>query len=406
MQPIRKIILSAFACNPTKGSESLNGWNWSVGLAKEGFEVHTFTRFISRHDIEQYGIPPHVHFHYISLPFGLERLYGLSQPSMYIYYMLWQWFAYRKAKKMHKKQKFHCAHHVSWGSIQQGSYLYKLNTPFIFGPAGGGQQAPKAFRKYFGNAWASEEKREKVSNLFLKFNPACKSMFLKASTIWVSNPETFSLAKAHGARDVKTTLDAALPTSFFPEEFFPKTPLPGKLKLLWVGRFMPRKGILLILDIMAQLRHIPSISLTVVGDGEQKEVFLARMKELDLQNTVQWKGAILFKKVREYYANHDVFLFTSLRDSCPAQVIEAMAFGLPVVTINLHGQSEIVNDQTGFRCPCAQPEEAIMSVSSAIIQLYQHPELVTKMSQAAYEFALDQTWDKKIRKVVALSYPI
>jgi hypothetical protein len=81
-----------------------------------------------------------------------------------------------------------------------------------------------------------------------------------------------------------------------------------------------------------------------------------------------------------------------------------MAYGLPIITINLHGQSFIVNDKTGFRCKCETPEEAIIELNQSILKLFINPELLTKMSFAAHEFALQQTWNKKIQTVINECY--
>lgn len=406
LKTMKRLLLSAFACDPTKGSEPGNGWNWAIGLANRGFDVHCITREVSRKGIELQDKPENLHFHYLKLPFGLEKLYFASQPAMYLYYIIWQWCAYRQALRLHRNIKFEVAHHVTWGSLQMGSFMYKLHIPFIFGPAGGGQAAPPAFKAYFKEHWNAEEKRETVTRFMLKYNPACKKMLQQAFVVLVSNKDTLEMAKRNGARNVHFTLDAALPQSFFPARQIIRQPEKEQLKLLWVGRFMPRKGILLLLDVMKELNSYPGITLTVIGDGEMKEIFLDKLKEYKLENKVFWKGKVPFEAVRQYYASHDVFFYTSLRDSCPAQLIEAMAFGMPVVTLNLHGQALIVDDSRGFRALCNTPEEAIENLKEAILTLYTHPALLRSMSIAAYDFAEQQKWEKKINNIVDQYYPI
>jgi glycosyltransferase involved in cell wall biosynthesis len=401
-----KILLSAFACDPSKGSEPSYGWNWATGLAGRGYEVHCFTREEGKSSIAQQARPANLYFHYIALPFGLEKLYYSSTAGMYLYYLLWQWVAYKKAKKMHRKLQFSMAHHVTWGSVQLGSLLYKLNIPFIFGPAGGGQKAPVSFKKYFLNHWDAEEKREKISDYLLKYSPACKKMLAKATTVLVSNTDTLQMAETSGAKNTFLTLDVALSDSFYPGAFSPKMPRANTLKLLWIGRFMPRKGILLLLDVMKELKACPGITLTVVGDGEMRAVFLDTIKTYGLEETVSWKGAVSFNEVRSFYASHDVFFFTSLRDSGGVQLIEAMAFGLPVVTLHLHGQGIIVNDETGIRCACDTPEMAIIELTKALLYLYNNPVVISKMSAAAYEYASKQTWTNKINGIVNQHYPV
>ncbi len=117
---------------------------------------------------------------------------------MYLYYLLWQWRAYRIAAKLQGANKFDIVHHVTWGNLQLGSFMYKLGIPLVFGPAGGGQMAPIAFKEYFGRDWASEEKRNRVSRLLLKYNPACRNVLKRAAVVLVSNLDTLHLAEANG----------------------------------------------------------------------------------------------------------------------------------------------------------------------------------------------------------------
>ena len=70
-------------------------------------------------------------------------------------------------------------------------------------------------------------------------------MLKSAHAVLVSNEETMGLVKKMGARNCSLTLDQALSDDFFPERFAAEAPVPGSLRMLWVGRFMPRKGLLI-----------------------------------------------------------------------------------------------------------------------------------------------------------------
>lgn len=402
---MKKILVSAFACDPTKGSEFSNGWNWAKGLSEQGFDVHCLTRSINRHSLEQLDKPNNLTFHYLSLPNGLEKLYSMSTAGMYLYYILWQWLAYKKAKRISKIHVFTLAHHVSWGSFQLGSFMYRLKIPFVFGPVGGGQKAPVVFKSYFGRHWNTELRRDKISKFLLKFNPACKQMLRNAHAVIVSNKETLEMAELSGAKNIGYSFDIALQDDFFPPSLDFKCVQGDGLKLLWVGRFLPRKGLLLVLDVMNKLKQYPDITLTVVGDGEMKNEFLTKIKANSLQDSVDWKGSVPFEVVKEYYSTHDAFLFSSLRDSGGAQIFEAMAYGLPVISINLHGQSIIINDDTGFRCSVESPESAVAEMADAIVSLYKNRAKLENMSIAAFEFAKMQKWNFRITSIKNDYYP-
>ncbi|WP_158974680.1 glycosyltransferase family 4 protein [Cellulophaga sp. L1A9] len=396
----KKVILSAYSCDPSKGSEPGNGFNWADQLSKYGHQVYCITTSKGKEAIEEARKNnPNLEVAYVDLPFGLDKMYYWTQLGMYMHYLTWQWLAYRHAKQAHKKMNFDLTHHVTWGSLQQGSFMYKLPIPFIFGPAGGGQKAPEAFKHYFNQHWTTEIKREKISVLLQKLNPACKAMIRRAKIVLATNLDTLNMAKAMGAKNVEHILDAALPSTFFEDTEMPTRNNKTELKLLWVGRFLPRKGILLVLEVMNELKKHPNITLTVVGDGEMRDAFLTKCKEYELENQINWVGKVPFAQVKSYYASHDAFFFTSLRDSSPAQLIEAMAFGLPIITLDLHGQSLMVNSDKGIKVSVQKPEKTIEELTNFIVKLDHNRDELLRLSENAYLYAKDQTWPKKIKLV-------
>ena len=48
-----KVLLSAYACEPNKGSEPAVGWNWALALTRRGYDVHVITRSNNRAPIKQ-----------------------------------------------------------------------------------------------------------------------------------------------------------------------------------------------------------------------------------------------------------------------------------------------------------------------------------------------------------------
>jgi len=62
-----KVLLSAYACDPSKGSECAVGWGWATKLAEQGYEVWVITHSSSRAAIDNY-LHAHgtqrLHFHY------------------------------------------------------------------------------------------------------------------------------------------------------------------------------------------------------------------------------------------------------------------------------------------------------------------------------------------------------
>lgn len=402
MPAFKKVLLSVYACEPGRGSEEGTGWQYATLVPGHGYEVHCLTQVKFRAAIEsaEKPGPDRLVFHYVSVPRWVDRAYG-SVMGIYIHYLYWQWAAYRVARQLDRELNFDLVHHATYGSAQLGSYLYKLGKPFIFGPVGGGQKAPRAFRRYFGQYWSREQMREMVSTVLQHFHPGFRRSVRQADRVVVSNFDTYNLVRTlRPNRPVEYFLDSGLSTSFYPERPVLHSP-DGTLRLLWVGRLLPRKALELSLHALSKVDRTLPITLTIVGgDGEMKDQVPRYLAKYGVGDRVNWVGQVAYDQIREYYRTSDVFFFTSLRDSGPMQLLEAMAYSLPIVTLLIHGQREIVSDETGIRIPMTNPEQVTDQLARAIEWMLAHPEQRGEMGRKARDRAQKFAWPARVKYVV------
>jgi hypothetical protein len=143
-----KILLSAYACEPGKGSEPGIGWHWALEIARLGHEVHILTRSnnvqaIQRGLAELDGLRLTVHGY--DLP-TWARWWKKGMRGVRLYYVLWQWGAYRHARRLHSTLRFDLVHHITFGVFRHPSFMGRLGIPFVFGPIGGGESTPPGLR--------------------------------------------------------------------------------------------------------------------------------------------------------------------------------------------------------------------------------------------------------------------
>lgn len=123
------------------------------------------------------------------------------------------------------------------------------------------------------------------------------------------------------------------------------------IRLMFAGRVEPQKGLDLIIRVLAQLTDL-KWSLDIYGDGEVG--YLAEIdrsiKNNHLTKRIKLHGMVY--PLDKEYENHDVFLFPTLAQEGFGRVaIEAMSFGLPVLTVNEYGPNDIVDHgYNGFKC--------------------------------------------------------
>ena len=409
---MKKVLLSAYACSPIRGSEPGNGWSWALNLAMQGYEVWCLTNVEDKEatqaELQKLQLP-NLNIVFVELALNLDKiLLNTSSKTIYLHYYLWRKKAAGIALRLHKKMKFDVAHHVTYGSFQQGTFLWKLkNTRIIFGPVGGGQEALPAFKEYFGQAWRIERIRSLISKWSIKFSNNLRNTVTRSDHILVTNQDTANIVqKIRTAQtdNVHLILDNAIPISMQHMEFIERK--PGKqLNLLWVGRMLPRKGLNLILHALSLVPEEVDYTFTIVGGGEMYQFLDGWIKQYNLDpKRLRILGQIPFNEVVRHYKQADVFIFCSLRDSCPAQLNEAMAFGLPVITLDIHGSSLAVSHECGIKIKPTTKEKTALDIAKAIKRMYEDVELRKQFSQNAYQYAKNNTWERKVQLITSQFY--
>ena len=388
------VLLSAYSCEPFRGTEAGHGWNWAYELARLGHNVFVITRPVGRPAIEAFfnAFPcPNLRMIYVDSP-HLSLRFGAIRPLLEC--LPWQWSALAAARKLCANHHIDVVHHVTWGSLHVGSKLWRLGKPFVFGPVGGGQIARWGFRRYLRGGWALEMTRSLLVRYFTGILFNARSTVAHSSLVLVANCETYAWARRLGARHAEYMLDIGLPSSMLAEAARPSK-RAGALKVLWVGRLVPRKALLLALEAIARVDRRLDIRCTIVGDGPQGGYLRDWVRQLNLGHRVEWLGQVDWKVVMRLYAGLDVFLFTSLRDTAGTQLIEAMANGLPVVTLDHQGARIAVPAEAGVKISVTTARRTVRKLARALERLAEEPATLARMGNAARLAAAAHTWDRK-----------
>lgn len=258
-------------------------------------------------------------------------------------------------------------------------------------------------RRYFKDHWTKEQMRSAVSKLMLRFNPGCYESVRRATFVLVWNEDTRRLVRSMGRQSAVRKEVGGVGNDFIPAEPLYR-PAHAVLQLIWVGRLMPRKALELTLHGLSKVSADVPVYLTIVGDGEMGQYVADYLKQYNLRDRVTWVGRIEYEEVKKHYQQADVFFFTSLRDTGPAQLIEAMGYALPVVTLDLHGQAELVDESRGIRVPITDPETVADQLASAIEWMYHHPAKRVEMGLNAHRFARRQRWELRVKHIIQTYY--
>ncbi len=126
-----------------------------------------------------------------------------------------------------------------------------------------------------------------------------------------------------------------------------------RIKLLLVGTLEARKGITYLVKAIRILKkEFPFIHLSLVGPtgGEARDLFDI-IRELKLENTISYLGAIPNDKLADIINEHDILVSSSLDETFGVNIVEAMACGKPVVVTRSGGPEEFIVEKVGILVP-------------------------------------------------------
>ena len=124
----------------------------------------------------------------------------------------------------------------------------------------------------------------------------------------------------------------------------------SKFTILFVGRLIEPKGVQRILNSIAISNHKKKFKLIVAGDGPYKKNLIEHTHELGLSKSVNFAGYVRNCDLSKLYRASDLYVLpTSHNEGLPTTILEALAFGLPVITTAVGGISDVVsNNRNGL----------------------------------------------------------
>ncbi len=146
---------------------------------------------------------------------------------------------------------------------------------------------------------------------------------------------------------------------------------------LFVGSLIPRKGWQYLIDAVDLLvqRGVTSFSVAIVGEGNEAAELNKEISVKGLRELVHPLGPVAYEKLGAYFKASDVFVFPTLEDVWGLVLLEAMAFGKPVLCSQYAGAKEMVeHNRTGFVFDPRKPSELADYMATFI----ENPQLISE----------------------------
>jgi glycosyltransferase involved in cell wall biosynthesis len=404
-----KVLISAYACSPYRGSEPGVGWGFVSALARHHdlwviVEKDEFQEDIERElAINNLASEGSARFFFIRRKHN-SFLRKIWPPSYYWYYRRWQVSAYLLAQQLHKEVDFDLVHQLNMVGFREPGYLWKLDIPFVWGPVGGMGLFPWRFLLAMNGYGALYYLGYNLFNwLHMNFLSRPKKAAQKAGNGLIAvTPENAKNALRYWGYAGAVVTEVGLP--FEPVQQVQERADGEKLRLIWSGAHTPGKALNLGLRALSLLPEDINWKLDILGVGQQTARWQQLAVRLSISSRCCFHNWLNRGEALKLMQDCHVMLITSLRDLTSTVTVEALALGLPIICLNHCGFADVVDETCGLKIPVTTPRKTIVEMSQAIELLARDEEKRRALAQGALKHASCYGWEIKADAVNRIYY--
>ena len=404
-----RVLLSAYACEPGRGSEPGVGWNVAKSLSSR-VKLTVLTRANNREVIEVSGEKwiTDVEWIYYDVP-RIITWWKKGSRGVQLYYWLWQIGIWLLLKGKHLNQQFDIVHHLTFGRCWIPSYLPLLKIPTVFGSVGGGEFCPEELRDIVEPSILKDERKKRWAIAFFS-NFVLSSKCYKSYTIGLgATDQSARWLTKQGVKKVLVLPQSGIDVLEF-DHFLQSNQHTEQQNSPFIcfcaSRLIPWKGVDIAIRAFAiAVNDLPDGSkLRIAGCGSEEIKLKELAVKLNINENVEFLGKLpkLDDVYREMSAA-DCFIHPAVSEAFGQSCIESLAVGTPVVCWDWAGPGLIVNHSVGAGVK-VNGVEPISNFSKELIRLSQlnklEKEKMAKESRA--RAAEDFSWNRLVDEYVSV----
>ena len=151
---------------------------------------------------------------------------------------------------------------------------------------------------------------------------------------------------------------------------------PDAFRIGWVGRLSGEKGADVLVDALVHLTDLP-VSVSIVGNGLERQSLVARAMHLRVDHRVRWHGVV--PDMARHFAAFDVFVLSSRTEGTPIVLFEAMATAVPIIAAAVGGVPDVVSSA---EAALVAPEDPV-ALAAAIRSVYHDRAVARERAERA-----------------------
>lgn len=382
-----RIAVVAMFVSPYKGSERSVAWNYIKNMSKD----HQLTIYYSKdeEDINSFDFKANdINANFICM--HLDEELGSNYIShRYLKMKNWnKWHKIVKDKIDSEKENYDLVHYIGPIGFMVPGYLHEIDLPYIWGPISGVHVWPKFFLKIKKKEVYLEYFGRYMMYVYLLLNKSVRRAMKNSDTIISATPETQYQIKKFYNRD-----SIVLPENGINEmEVNQIIDKNNGLNIFFNGGSDYRKGLFILLDSLAKVKT--DYILHVLGESDDN------IKEYALQKNIKnihWHGLVLREEAQSIMSICSLNVITSASEGNPTIIWESMSKGIPTLTLDHCGMSNVICDECGIKIPVKSYNEIIEDIANHIDDLNKNKSKIQMLSQGTLNCSKKFLWNNRIK---------
>ena len=396
-----KIFVSAYACEPGKGSEIGVGWHWVLEMSKY-FELWVMTRanneepitaWFAEHPQEERGI----HWVYYDCPEYIKR-FKHQMRGVRRYYTVWQHMSNGLVKSIMQENNIQIFHHLTYGNAIWNVSRYGQQQFFIWGPVGGAETIPGEFSKHYTLRQRAIEavRRKVVSGLTVSpsFRKKCKNanlIFCKTDSMLQKIPTEFR-QKAILFTDV--AMEPAKASAILPMQSTDED-----LTYISVGRLDGWRGFDLLIEAYIEAAaDLSNVTLKIIGDGAEKKHLQGKISAAHLESRIILTGQLSLQEYQQEMKSCSVVINTCLKEGGVTNAFDCMTWAKPLLCIDTGGYTRNFRSECSIILQHTARKDLVHNLAQEMVRL-RDESLRRKMCEAMIQEREGHTWEIKGERI-------
>jgi len=400
----KKVLVLAYVISPYRGSEYSVAWNFVTKMSSfceltvlfgasgpNMGDTEELEDYLAQHQL------PNVNFvaikpNFLANCFNALNRRGWFTFTFYFAFHLWHRQVYKVATELLFKQSFDVVHYLGPIGYREPGYLWRLGLPYVWGPIGGANNIPRQLFAALPMAGKIKFIGRNAMNWFqLRFSRRLHNSLKHTNILLTATTENQNIF-----RSVLRKESMYLPENGIVGEIRlnrEKFASFDKIHLVWIGSIEARKGLKILVDALSKSQHSLDFLVHVVGEGPLRADLELKVCKAGLDGSFIWHGQVSRDKVQELLSFCHLHVITSVSEANTTVIWEAMACGVPTLTIDHCGMHDTVTNTTGIKIPVVDYQQVVDLFACRLDELAEQPIKLLDMAEGIIKYAPRYHWD-------------